>query len=241
MTGGGLDSALANVPHFVYRFYDEDGALLYVGATSSIGNRLTQHGSKDWWPDVRGIEAEHFPTMREALDAERAVIEATQPKHNTVFTERYTNGWPRIRAEDAAAHAAGRLCNRKWCRVGCNEKAHANGVQCAHVVNTYVLMDEDFARHTYESASRCMRCVDDMPSEFFGDEAETASWRELVERVGRGRVATYMCESTDYGKASEALEAVNAGVTFEGIEQARTPEWLDSMRGYGRHSSPAPA
>lgn len=230
MTGGGLGSRLADAPHWVYRLFDQDGVLLYAGCTSSIGARLGQHGSKDWWPDVRGIEVEQYPTMREGLDAERAIIEATQPKHNNTFTERYTNGWPRIRAEDAAAHAAGRLCNRKWCRVGCNEKAHANGVQCAHVADNLIVMDEEFASFASPSPSRCWQCVDDMPAEFFGDEAQTAAWAELVERVGSGRIATYVCGHTTSGTAAAALEAVKAGMTVESIEEAHTREWPETMR-----------
>ena len=37
----------------LYRLYDDDGELLYVGITDSPGTRMAQHkAQKAWWGDV---------------------------------------------------------------------------------------------------------------------------------------------------------------------------------------------
>ena len=39
----------------VYRLYDAERNLLYVGMTSNLKRRLQHHSSqREWWPDVAG-------------------------------------------------------------------------------------------------------------------------------------------------------------------------------------------
>lgn len=69
--------------HALYRFYGDDGALLYVGITHNPGARFSQHmADKPWWVDVRGITMERYPDRPSVLAAERRAIEVESPRHN---------------------------------------------------------------------------------------------------------------------------------------------------------------
>lgn len=68
---------------FLYRMYDEDGVLLYVGISRQPLARLTQHEDmKSWWARVVNISLEKFPTRQEALAAEADAITAEEPVYN---------------------------------------------------------------------------------------------------------------------------------------------------------------
>lgn len=69
----------------LYRHFDEEGALLYVGISLSWPARTKAHarGSR-WFDRVARVEIERFPTRDEALIAERDAIKAEHPKFNIV-------------------------------------------------------------------------------------------------------------------------------------------------------------
>jgi predicted GIY-YIG superfamily endonuclease len=67
----------------LYRFYDADGALLYVGITSRGPNRWQEHEAhRAWWALVASSRVEHFDDRDAAAAAERAAIRAEKPPHN---------------------------------------------------------------------------------------------------------------------------------------------------------------
>jgi hypothetical protein len=66
----------------VYRFYDAESLLLYVGVSNSPLTRWNAHLEKTWWPEVARIAVEHFPTRAEALDAEEEAIADELPLYN---------------------------------------------------------------------------------------------------------------------------------------------------------------
>jgi predicted GIY-YIG superfamily endonuclease len=69
----------------VYRCFNKDGALLYIGVTDSPGARHGSHRrEKDWWGEVAEVEWTFYPTYGTALDAETDAIEAEAPKYNGV-------------------------------------------------------------------------------------------------------------------------------------------------------------
>lgn len=73
----------------LYRFYDSEGALLYVGITEAGAMRWNQHRkSKHWWSDVASTTVEHFATRAEALEVERRAIIAEKPLHNIIHNRR---------------------------------------------------------------------------------------------------------------------------------------------------------
>ena len=72
--------------HTLYRFFDESGALLYVGITGNPAKRLSQHRrEKDWWDSVSRVEMQRFASREELEAAERAAVIAEKPLHNVVF------------------------------------------------------------------------------------------------------------------------------------------------------------
>jgi predicted GIY-YIG superfamily endonuclease len=72
-------------PTAVYRFYDKQGALLYVGATRGPQARWRQHASKRaWWPDVARKTIRWYQAKDAALAAEKEAIRAECPRYNVM-------------------------------------------------------------------------------------------------------------------------------------------------------------
>lgn len=67
----------------LYRFFDDEGVLLYVGITEAPLVRLDGHAAvQPWWHLVATASYEHFPTRAQARDAEVAAIQSEQPAFN---------------------------------------------------------------------------------------------------------------------------------------------------------------
>lgn len=68
----------------LYRMYDADNQLLYVGISTGPVKRMEQHKSeKDWFYEVRHIEIEWFENREQALLAESFAILRERPLHNS--------------------------------------------------------------------------------------------------------------------------------------------------------------
>lgn len=71
----------------VYRPYDADGALLYVGISKDFGRRWQQHaGAKPWWPQVERMTVEWHDDEASAQRAEVQAIELEHPRYNVART-----------------------------------------------------------------------------------------------------------------------------------------------------------
>jgi predicted GIY-YIG superfamily endonuclease len=69
----------------LYRFYDLDDHLLYVGISDDLGRRLDQHArGKTWWRDVAIVRVQHHPDRASVREAERLAIQTEHPLHNVV-------------------------------------------------------------------------------------------------------------------------------------------------------------
>jgi predicted GIY-YIG superfamily endonuclease len=67
----------------LYRLYDANDVLLYVGISGKWLARMAQHAAgKGWWDDVATVRREAFPTRAEALAAEVQAIRDEGPLHN---------------------------------------------------------------------------------------------------------------------------------------------------------------
>lgn len=85
----------AEPPHTLYRFWNSEGALLYIGLTDHPLRRWSQHSkSKSWWHQVAGITIEHFDTRNQLNKAERAAIKAERPLHNITHNGAKRNPTP---------------------------------------------------------------------------------------------------------------------------------------------------
>lgn len=92
----------------LYRFYDRDGRLLYVGITEKAWQRFKSHQrSKEWWTDSERAHLEHFETRKEAMRAELHAIKTERPLFNIMGQELSGNWSPDFeliyRAEPALA------------------------------------------------------------------------------------------------------------------------------------------
>lgn len=88
--------------HYVYRFYDDAGNVLYVGSTTNFWHRVGGHirDSRDWWPEVSWertlveiVSAEACPERpcplpghAEMARHEAEVIRSLRPPHNLNLT-----------------------------------------------------------------------------------------------------------------------------------------------------------
>lgn len=73
----------ANAPHHVYRCFDRDGRLIYVGSTANLFGRLEQHRATSWWaPTVARVSAVSYPDGTSARAAERVAIRDEVPRWN---------------------------------------------------------------------------------------------------------------------------------------------------------------
>jgi predicted GIY-YIG superfamily endonuclease len=67
----------------VYRLYDKDDVLLYVGITSNLDQRFSAHAAgKAWWPDVTRREIAWCSSRIEAEATEVLAIGSEKPRHN---------------------------------------------------------------------------------------------------------------------------------------------------------------
>lgn len=71
----------------VYRYFNAEGALLYVGSTKSPAARHSQHGSRSPWAGSIAVQTvDWFETEEAAAKAERLAIAAEKPLYNSRLT-----------------------------------------------------------------------------------------------------------------------------------------------------------
>lgn len=69
----------------LYRHFDDEGRLLYVGISLDPLKRTAQHMQQAYWADrIRGISIEWLPTRGMAIDAEERAIAEEEPAYNIV-------------------------------------------------------------------------------------------------------------------------------------------------------------
>ncbi len=92
----------------LYRHYDADGTLLYVGIALSPIARLCEHRDGSAWYDrIATVKIARYPSREDALAAESEAIRTERPLHNVVG-----NDAPMIPANvrpRPSAHKASRL------------------------------------------------------------------------------------------------------------------------------------
>lgn len=70
----------------MYRHWDADGRLLYVGISLSAISRLAQHSASSHWSgDIARVTIENFETREAALAAERVAVQSENPLHNIML------------------------------------------------------------------------------------------------------------------------------------------------------------
>ena len=80
---------LSLTPTDLYRLYDTNGVLLYVGISNRWPSRMKQHTKdKQWFNSVGKVEISHYCTRREAEAAEKAAIKSERPIHNVLHNKK---------------------------------------------------------------------------------------------------------------------------------------------------------
>lgn len=72
----------------LYRAYDANNTLLYIGISSQAFARFDQHShTSQWLPSCPYVTLEHYRHRNDALKAEKAAIKNENPKFNLVHKE----------------------------------------------------------------------------------------------------------------------------------------------------------
>jgi hypothetical protein len=80
-----LTSLLKRKPAALYRHFDANGVLLYVGIAVDPVQRLNGHRSGSrWYDQISRVDIERYPTREAALAAALAAIRNEKPLHNIV-------------------------------------------------------------------------------------------------------------------------------------------------------------
>jgi len=80
---------LRHLPGILYRCFDADDRLLYVGVTTNPNVRMDLHrrtGRSPWWVDVERVEHTIYADRVDALLAERAATLTEAPLHPSQVT-----------------------------------------------------------------------------------------------------------------------------------------------------------
>jgi len=76
-------SRLANAAHYVYRVYDIEGRLIYVGCTHEPEARLKRHNKSSWWaPQIAKVRIKVYPSRKAGLAAETEARNTEHPRWN---------------------------------------------------------------------------------------------------------------------------------------------------------------
>jgi hypothetical protein len=99
-------------PTALYRLYDVDGVLLYVGVTFQPTVRMSRHAAtQPWWPEVTRKTMTWYSDRFEACDAEEIAIRDEHPRYNVKTSTSSSTRLARqmLAGELAAAYGAGEL------------------------------------------------------------------------------------------------------------------------------------
>lgn len=106
--------------NYLYRLFDANDQLLYVGISKSAIHRLHQHLEQQPWSEqIAKQTVERFKNRDDLLRAERAAIKAEQPKHNLIHNTRADLETPKVKRRPRKESKYGRgtvrqLPSGKW-------------------------------------------------------------------------------------------------------------------------------
>jgi len=96
-------------PTKLYRHFDKDGVLLYVGISTNVVLRLSQHSKySHWFDEITNVTIETYPSRDDALDAETKAIQTENPKYNIAKSKKPYERWS-INIEEAMLRSRAKL------------------------------------------------------------------------------------------------------------------------------------
>jgi len=75
-------SDMCRLETYVYRLYDAEDRLLYIGLTMGTERRFEKHRRRPWWKDVTRTDIQVHPDRESAKSAERVALNTENPMHN---------------------------------------------------------------------------------------------------------------------------------------------------------------
>jgi len=73
----------------LYRHYDQQENLLYVGISLAAMNRLATHErNANWFSKITRVDMERFSDRKQALIAEKEAIKSENPLHNIIHNSK---------------------------------------------------------------------------------------------------------------------------------------------------------
>lgn len=97
----------------LYRHFDADGVLLYVGISLSAVARLAQHrDNAHWYRAIARVDIEWLPTREDAIFAERRAIFRERPLHNLAVPKIDVDNSPIARWRARIAERRGKYTQR---------------------------------------------------------------------------------------------------------------------------------
>lgn len=100
-------------PAAVYRLWDAEGQLLYVGSSYDPEERCKAHRDQPWWPEVARRTEEWKEHRGAAYIAESEAIATERPRHNVMGMPGYrAPDTPALRRRNALAGIRGRFLHQ---------------------------------------------------------------------------------------------------------------------------------
>jgi hypothetical protein len=99
----------------LYRHFDAEGRLLYVGISLSAIHRLAQHKkTAEWHKNIAKVTVETFETREAALLAETIAIQKENPIYNKQKTSYADKRFQRIQYSDSIEVTSGKVMFFRW-------------------------------------------------------------------------------------------------------------------------------
>jgi hypothetical protein len=110
----------------LYRYFDKDERLLYVGISFNAFKRMGGHNEKPWFTQISSMTVERFESRELALAAELRAIRTEKPIHNIAHNDKYQQNemfkpdecgeeLERISVNSIAVNQATEPPVRRWC------------------------------------------------------------------------------------------------------------------------------
>lgn len=125
----------------LYRIFDAEGSLLYVGQTKDLKKRMRKHRQRWWAGQIDSVDTESFVSRAVAIDAERRAIRDEKPLYNSDLVgghERCTGNTSRCKCWDCKRHRSKKMSEYRKSKLGQEPPSHGTtygyvtfGCRCA--------------------------------------------------------------------------------------------------------------
>ncbi|MEU5596634.1 GIY-YIG nuclease family protein [Streptomyces sp. NPDC020298] len=137
-------------PAAVYRLWDADGNLLYIGSAFNPDHRCKSHQKKPWWSEVARRTEEWHPSRGAAYAEELKAIAVERSKYNDMGTPGYrTPQTEKIKQRNALARTRSLLISEGYSvKAAIREAAREAGYSHDEADRMATLAEIEFLEHT---------------------------------------------------------------------------------------------